>query len=177
MALYTRYRSRKEIEIRDLQFAEIWNASQSVSDVALEYGKSVRWACETASNLRRQGHKLKSMRTGDLLPGRTDEFVAFWNAARSIDEICGKWRMNRKQAINKAVLLRQKGYELKKFFDAFACHAPTKEPSTHVCWAPGSPEKVEALRMRVERGESLWHPLDATFSGSLNPHWQRRIAQ
>lgn len=32
---------------------------------------------------------------------------------------------------------------------------------------PGTKEKIKVLQGRVERGEELWHPLDARCSGSL----------
>ena len=34
--------------------------------------------------------------------------------------------------------------------------------------SPGSHEKLEILRARVERGESLWHPSDRTDFAGIN---------
>jgi hypothetical protein len=37
-----------------------------------------------------------------------------------------------------------------------------KEPEIATGAVPGSPEKIEVLRMRAERGEHLWHKRDTT---------------
>lgn len=42
-------------------------------------------------------------------------------------------------------------------------HLPPPAEATDAI--PGTPEKVEVLRRRVERGEGLWHPGDATAQG------------
>lgn len=43
---------------------------------------------------------------------------------------------------------------------------------------PGSPEKIEVMRLRYENGEHLYHPQDATgavlTSERLHPHMYRR---
>jgi hypothetical protein len=41
----------------------------------------------------------------------------------------------------------------------------TKLPEQPTSALPGSPEKVQVLCERCERGEILWHPLDAVIQG------------
>ena len=167
--------TRKTTLNRYREFAKIWNASRSADDVGRHYQKTSTWARQYARDVRNAGVYCKKMRIDDSLEKTVElkKFIDEWNAAESAHEIAEKYGVNTCYLRSYAKQLRDRGYQLQRFDGTDqrtqdAC----KMPSHHVCWAPGSPEKVEELRRRAEAGEYLWHPLDATHATSLNPHWQ-----
>jgi hypothetical protein len=52
--------------------------------------------------------------------------------------------------------------------DRYAEPPPPAVPTTAVA---GSPQKIEILRQRAERGESLWHPLDNVKPVYVRSHY------
>ena len=167
--------TRKTTLNRYREFAKIWNAAQSAEEVGRRYQKTSTWARHYAVQARKNGVDCKKMHIDDSIEKAVDveKFVDEWNAAQSAHEIAEKYGVNTCYLRSYAKQLRGRGYQLQRFDGTDQrTKDGTAMPSRHVCWAPGSPEKVEELRRRAEAGEYLWHPLDATHATSLNPHWQ-----
>lgn len=159
----------------DVEFAKVWNESDSVQQVADHFGRTHKWASDRSTRVRGKGYELKSMRYKPRRRIDCKEFIRVWNDAKSIVDVSEQLQIGFDDARRKAKQLRTKGYKLKSFVgtNQVLAVAPLKPPADYCCWAPGSREKIETMRMRINRNEEAFHPLDATFSRSLNPHWQQ----
>jgi hypothetical protein len=51
----------------------------------------------------------------------------------------------------------------------------TVQPPVPTTAAPGTPEKLKVMEMRIRNKQALWHPLDACFDGDPRPlEWLQR---
>ena len=167
--------TRKSTIERYTEFAKIWNSARSAEEVGRRYQKTSTWARQYAMYARQVGIHCKKMRVDDSLEKtiEIEKFVKEWNAASSAYEIAEKYQVNTGYLRAYVKQLRGRGYDLRRFDGTDQRTVDgARLPTHHVCWAPGSPEKIEELRRRAEAGEYLWHPLDATNGTSINPHWQ-----
>jgi hypothetical protein len=167
--------TRKSTIERYTEFAKVWNAARSAEEVGRRYQKTSTWAREYAMNARKAGVSCKKMRVDDSLEKsiQIEKFVEEWNAAASAHDIAQRYGVTTGYLRVHVKQLRERGYQLRRFDGTEQrTQDGSAMPSRYVCWAPGSPEKIEELRRRAEAGEYLWHPLDATNGQSINPHWQ-----
>jgi len=99
------------------------------------------------------------------------QFIHIWNSSLSIRQVRDRTGMNSNDANRRARMLRAEGFHLQRFdhnavglpassHEGYEPRSPAKEPTI---FRPGSLEKVEIMKRRVERQEHLWHPDDAKY--------------
>ena len=102
-----------ESRVAQIEFANTWNDSESVAEVAAIYGITRNAASARAIYLRKRGHRLKYMRNTDGAAAR-QEFAKIWNAAKSLDDVIVATGKSPGAARSYASILRKRGYDLKR---------------------------------------------------------------
>lgn len=96
-----------------VEFAELWNRSDCIADVAQSLGISVDATAHRRRIAKKKGLSLKFMDGRFERKLSDSEFAVLWNASDSIDDAIE--RTCYKSAPQTAVRLRRKGVELKRF--------------------------------------------------------------
>ena len=106
-------RPHNEPSVDYAEFAEIWNASNSISEVAQSLGISETATKQRRTKAKQLGFTLKSMNS-ELEKKLTDEeFAERWNVSATVEEAIKK--TGYKSAPQTAIRLRRQGLELKRF--------------------------------------------------------------
>jgi hypothetical protein len=65
-------------------------------------------------------------------------------------------------------IVRQRAEPLEDWAESFV---PTSDENFEATTAtPGTPEKIEVLRLRMETGQPLWHEDDVVLAHDVSPH-------
>jgi hypothetical protein len=98
-------------------------------------------------------------------------FLKVWRECSSSRQVALAMDIPRTQVRALAAHWRNQGYDLKQHKNMpmstlFDIDPEPCKDATVFC--PGSPEKIEVLRLRASRNETLFHPRDAGFESSIN---------
>ena len=103
-----------------------------------------------------------------------EKFERVWNDCESSAEAACKLGIDVRIARSIAQQMRNHGWILKSFYgNAEVVDNRPRKPTPHpTMFAPGSPMKIEVMRMRASRDEQIWHPNDATAETAIDrvPH-------